>query len=197
MTQLHDTHACNGGAFFWVNEHNTNGAWATEVNGAISASSTCDAGPTTPPAPTSPPAPTNVPTNAPPAPTSAPQPPPPPTTELVASAEPRCGVNELDARERCLTTCTIASDCPGGTYCWATHLNYCSDPNFQPFQWIDPVQSAVWTRCGTSEVDARSFCKPACNTDADCPVAGEHCWSLHSNYCGSQVAGDSRMLRGV
>ena len=198
MTQLHSTHSCNGGAFFWVATHDTNGSWSNEVNGAISASTMCDAGPTSPPAPTKAPAPTNSPTSAPPSSAPPPPPPPPPTSdvELVASGSARCGTSELDAREMCGNSCTHAGQCPSGTACYATHPNYCGDPNFTPFQWVNPVASTAWARCGKSEVDARSFCKPVCNSDADCPVSGERCYGLHQNYCGSQVAGGSRMLRG-
>lgn len=199
MTQLHSTHSCNGGAFFWVVNHDTNGAWSNEVNGAISASSSCDAGPPTPTIapPTNNSSPTNPPpTNSPP--TSAPPPPPPPSdVELVASGGARCGTSELDAREMCGDSCTHAGQCPSGTACYSTHPNYCGDPNFSPIQWINPVVSTAWARCGKSEVDARSFCKPVCNSDADCPVfAGERCYGVHQNYCGSQVAG-GRMLRGI
>jgi chitinase len=198
MTQLHSTHSCNGGAFFWVVNHDTNGAWSNEVNGAIASSSGCDAGPSTPtiappPSPTNPP-----PTNAPPSSAPPPPPPPPPTSdvELVASGGARCGTSELDAREMCGSSCTHAGQCPSGTACYATHPNYCGDPNFTPFQWVNPVASTSWARCGKSEVDARSFCKSTCNSDADCPVSGERCYGVHQNYCGSQVAGGSRMLRG-
>ena len=137
------------------------------------------------------------PTNSPPS--TTPQPPAPTSdsdVELVASGGARCGTSELNAREMCGSTCTDAGQCPSGTACYATHPNYCGDPNFLPFQWVNPVVSTAWARCGTSEVDARSFCKPTCNSDADCPVSGERCYGVHQNYCGSQVAGGSRMLRG-
>ena len=39
-------------------------------------------------------------------------------------------------------------------------------------------------RCGKSEIDAREQCKSICSTDSDCG-AGEFCWSVHNNYCGS------------
>lgn len=201
MTQLHSTHTCNGGAFFWVVNHDTNGAWSSAVNEAISSSSSCGAGPPTPtiaPPPTNP-SPTNPPpTNPPPSSAPPPPPPPPPSVDLVASGGARCGTSELDAREMCGNSCTHAGQCPSGTSCYGTHLNYCGDPNFTPpFQWINPVVSTSWARCGKSEVDARSFCKPVCNSDADCPISGERCFGNHQNYCGSQVAGGSRMLRGV
>lgn len=39
-------------------------------------------------------------------------------------------------------------------------------------------------RCGTSELDAREYCKPTCVSDSECD-AGEWCWGVHENYCGS------------
>ena len=200
MTQLHSTHTCNGGAFFWVVKHDTNGAWSNAVNGAISSVSSCGAGPPTPtiaPPPTNP-SPTNpLPTN--PRPISALSPPPhhPSGVNLVASGGSRCGTSELDAREMCGNSCTHSGQCPSGTFCYPIYPNYCDDPNFTPFRWIDPDVSTSWARCGKSEVDARSFCKPVCNSDVDCPVSGERCYGIHQNYCGSQVAGGSRMLRGI
>merc|ERR1712086_239826 len=51
----------------------------------------------------------------------------PPTTttttsgELVANNQARCGVSELDAREKCGTTCAHNGNCLPGQYCWGTH----------------------------------------------------------------------------
>ena len=200
MTQLHSTHTCNGGAFFWLVKHDTNGAWSNAVNGAISSVSSCGAGPPTPtiaPPPTNPSLANPLPTN--PRPFSALPPPPhhPSGVNLVASRGSHCGTSELDAREMCGNSCTHSGQCPSGTFCYSTYPNYCDVPNFTPFRWINPAVSTSWARCGKSEVDARSFCKPVCNSDADCPITGERCFGNHQNYCGSQVAGGSRMLRGV
>ena len=35
LNQLQQTYACNGGAFFWVANHDTGGTWSTAVSGAI------------------------------------------------------------------------------------------------------------------------------------------------------------------
>lgn len=39
-------------------------------------------------------------------------------------------------------------------------------------------------RCGVSEVDARSNCKPECHHSDLCPD-GEKCWGVFSNYCNT------------
>ncbi|KAL7466210.1 hypothetical protein ACHAXS_006500 [Conticribra weissflogii] len=39
-------------------------------------------------------------------------------------------------------------------------------------------------RCGASELDAREHCRPTCISDSECN-AGEWCWGVHENYCGS------------
>ena len=43
-----------------------------------------------------------------------------------ATAGTRCGVNELEARERCGAVCSSQGDCSGaGEYCWGVHQNTC------------------------------------------------------------------------
>jgi len=37
-------------------------------------------------------------------------------------------------------------------------------------------------RCGVTEADARSNCKPECTVSTDC-LTGETCWTTHINYC--------------
>jgi hypothetical protein len=39
--------------------------------------------------------------------------------------------------------------------------------------------------CGTDESDARGNCRQTCASSVDCE-AGQACWSVHSNYCGSK-----------
>lgn len=49
----------------------------------------------------------------------------------------------------------------------------------------DYVVSTV-NRCGVSELDARSNCGDECFAATDCE-AGEWCWGVHANYCGSKT----------
>jgi len=41
------------------------------------------------------------------------------------------------------------------------------------------------SRCGVSELDARGNCGAACTTQAEC-AAGEWCWTVQANYCGTR-----------
>ena len=61
------------------------------------------------------------------------------------------------------------------------NANYCGSIP----QWIytNPAQASVWTRCGVSEIQARTFCGQACTWQCDNPL--ETCMGVHSNYCGS------------
>jgi len=62
MTDLAQTYPCNGGAFFWVAEHDTAGSWSSSVGSTINglASTGCSSTPTTP-QPTIPPTPGPIP----------------------------------------------------------------------------------------------------------------------------------------
>ena len=214
MSDLAAYFPCNGGAFFWVAADDTGGSWSSAVAAVTQSSSGCSNSPSTqsptsvptyaknPPTTTS----TDLPTNySPPSmhPVSTSTDPPthapfsltyPPTKapivpqELVANANPRCGISEMDSRERCNPSCVSNGDCPSGQWCWGPHQNYCDDPNFQPFNWVQPMQSNVYYRCGKSEVDARSFCKQQCIWATDCITPGETCYAVNTNYCGSAVA---------
>ena len=118
-----------------------------------------------------------------PAPTKAPTPTqgtPQPTDGLVIDQQNRCGPSELHARETCGKVCQSSADCESGEWCWGVHPNYCESIPKKIF--INPVQSTVWTRCGKSELDARSFCGEPCTWE--CPN-GETCQSVHMNYCDS------------
>jgi hypothetical protein len=42
-----------------------------------------------------------------------------------ATTTPRCGVDELNARERCGPTCGVDQDCADGEMCWGVHANTC------------------------------------------------------------------------
>merc|ERR1719210_1135729 len=48
MTDLASTHPCNGGAFFWVAEHDSGGSWSASVGNTISDISKGCSSPTTP-----------------------------------------------------------------------------------------------------------------------------------------------------
>lgn len=220
---------CNGGAFFWVVQHDVGGAWSDAVLAEVSATAGCSnpsssttssttintgATVTTTSAATSSPS-TSSPTSAQPtrspstsAPsagatsspvttmpiTLAPSAPPvsskptspstsSPTTgaSLVVSKAARCGVSELDARELCGNTCSSSAECASGQWCWGVFDNYCDSIPKRIYE--NPAQNNVWSRCGSSEIDARTFCGLPCYSDADCEVGS--CFSVHSNYCDS------------
>ena len=48
------------------------------------------------------------------------------TANIMTASALRCGVNELEARERCGPVCTKSTDCAAGEYCWGVHANTCS-----------------------------------------------------------------------
>eukprot|EP00986_Skeletonema_menzelii_P014375 scaffold9491_cov137-Skeletonema_menzelii.AAC.1 len=131
--------------------------------------------------------PTAEPTVATPAPTKSPQSTPQPTDGLVVSRENRCGQSELQARETCGNVCESLSDCGPGEWCWGVHPNYCG--SIPKRVYVDPVQSTVWTRCGKSELDARSFCGEPCTWQ--CSGEGETCIAVNPNYCDSEYYIDS------
>lgn len=204
---------CNGGAFFWVAQHDIGGAWSSTVMAEVGKTAGCSATMTTTStvvtsttsttSSTTTSQPTNAPTSLSPtakpitkapvtsAPVSAPPSTSPPSTskptssgtgELVISTSPRCGISEVDARERCQQECTSSADCPSGQWCWGTHPNYCD--SIKQRVYTNPVQSTVWTRCGTDEIFARTFCTQECTWQGQCP-SGQDCIALNPNYCGS------------
>merc|ERR1719203_2455055 len=77
MNELGESHSCNGGAFFWVAEHDVGGSWSSTVGNAIFPNAGCSLSPTshapstpTPPTPTPPtPTPPTPPSPTPPSPT--------------------------------------------------------------------------------------------------------------------------------
>jgi len=90
---------------------------------------------------------------------------------LVLNNASRCGTTELDARERCKPICATDSDCGTGEFCWSVHANYCG--SIPQRVYVNPVQSSVTSRCGVSEVTARSFCGEPCSWQ--CSKPGETC----------------------
>lgn len=119
MTDLIAAYGCNGGAFFWVAEHDGNGAWSSVVNGAMKASSTCTAIVPTNPSPvaTNPTtlAPVFVPVTPISAPTSMPSSEPivPPTVPTTVSAGPCCPTGHTGLRP--VSDCTQFYHCVNGT----------------------------------------------------------------------------------
>ena len=186
---------CNGGAFFWVAEHDAGGAWSDQVLSEVSLTAGCSNSQTTSSTattstttttvtatatPTSFPTmvqPTAKPTAATPAPTKAPT----EVVELVIDRKNRCGPSELHARETCGNVCQSSLDCAAGEWCWGVHPNYCG--SIPKRVYVNPIQSTVWTRCGKSELDARSFCGEPCTWQ--CSGVGETCQSVNANYCDS------------
>jgi hypothetical protein len=47
------------------------------------------------------------------------------TTIAQQQAQYRCGIDELESRERCGKKCTKTTDCAMGEYCWSVHANTC------------------------------------------------------------------------
>lgn len=54
------------------------------------------------------------------------------------------------------------------------------DDSFLP----DDLQAEFGFRCGITETDARSNCKPKCNHRVQCNK-GEECWGVQLNYCNT------------
>ena len=218
---------CNGGAFFWVVQHDVGGSWSDAVLGEVAATAGCSnpssttsttintgatvtttslatSSPiTTPPIsaqPTKSPstaAPTSITTQLPTtsspsatpvtaSPTAASTTSPTSGGSLVISKAARCGASELDARETCGNTCSSSADCASGEWCWGLHENYCDSIPKRTYE--NPVQSTVTSRCGLSEVDARTFCGAPCAFESDCEVGS--CFAVHSNYCDSPYTTD-------
>jgi hypothetical protein len=57
--------------------------------------------------------------------------------------------------------------------------NYCD--SIPKRTYINPVQSTVSSRCGSSEIGARTFCGAPCSWQ--CEIGS--CYSVHANYCDS------------
>lgn len=92
MIDLSESYGCNGGAFFWVADHDRTGSWSSTVNQAMASSTSCSGTPNVTPSPTDAPQ-TPAPTDPPqtPAPTEAPATPAPGTptpTTTPATPEP-------------------------------------------------------------------------------------------------------------
>ena len=71
-----------------------------------------------------------------------------------------CGVSELDVRETRGAVCNISSKCSPGQFCWGVHQNFCV--SIPKREYTNPLQSTVWSRCGESDIEARTFCGDLC-----------------------------------
>jgi hypothetical protein len=47
------------------------------------------------------------------------------TATMIQAPQFRCGINELEARERCGKKCTKGTDCTTGQHCWSVYANTC------------------------------------------------------------------------
>lgn len=94
--------------------------------------------------------------------------------QLVLNSSARCGTSELDAREHCKHVCSTNVDCAAGEFCWVVHDNYCGSLPQRVYE--NPVQSSVNSRCGVSEVMARTFCGEPCSWQ--CSKPGESCFAV-------------------
>jgi len=124
-----------------------------------------------------------------------------PEIEYSIGYSPRCGKNELHARETCGRPCSHSGECDVGDHCWSTHGNYCDDA-----KWASPYQNVFThanrqeiTRCGKTgthgEIHARSLCGKSCIFNGDC-TSGHTCYAVHSNYCPLTDDSQRRRLRG-
>jgi len=143
MNDLRDHYECNGGAFFWVAYHDTNGHWSSTVDVAIQISSGCSNVPTVPTTP--PPTPLPAPTYAPVV-TSAP-------TQMPTSSESQnmmcCpptytglqGYDSCGKFHHCVDGAVIgnALPCPDGTL---------FDYDLQNCNWADQVTQCNTRSCG-------------------------------------------------
>lgn len=67
--------------------------------------------------------------------------------------------------------------------CLTVHDNFCGSIPQRVYQ---PSLSTISHRCGVSEVQARTFCGIPCTLFTGCDaVAGEMCYELKPNYCGT------------
>lgn len=148
MTELNSYYSCNGGAFFWVANHDVGGSWSSIVSSSIEPNFACSVGPTHPPV--SQPAitvkpsgqPTHDPTNE--TPVAVPTPTPSPSRDTGSSKGDMCcppGYNGLYGSDSCgkyhhCVNGQVTGDafpCPAGTlfdysvqFCnWRTQVSTC------------------------------------------------------------------------
>jgi len=164
MNDLRDYYECNGGAFFWVAHHDTNGHWSSTIDVAIQTSSGCSHDPTVPT--TSPPTPLPAPTSAPVI-TSAP-------TQMPTSSESQnmmccpptyTGLRAYDLcgkYHHCVDGVVIgnALPCADGTL---------FDNDLQICNWADQVAHCNTMSCGDGASDQLTFA-PVINPPVTVPL---------------------------
>jgi len=164
MNDLRDYYECNGGAFFWVAHHDTNGHWSSTIDVAIQTSSGCSHDPTVPT--TSPPTPLPAPTSAPVI-TSAP-------TQMPTSSESQnmmccpptyTGLQAYDScgkYHHCVDGVVIgnALPCADGTL---------FDNDLQICNWADQVAHCNTMSCGDGASDQLTFA-PVINPPVTVPL---------------------------
>jgi len=159
--------ACNGGAFFWVALHDNGGAWSDAVMAEVSETAGCSNSNEPPPTTT-----TIATTTSATAATTA------STTTVTTTTEPN-NTTTTDVPET-----TTATEPDTTTTTTTTTTTEQPETTTTPTTTNSGLVVSNNPRCGTSEVDAREHCKNTCVSNADC-VAGELCWGVHPNYCGS------------
>ena len=209
MNELNGYYSCNGGAFFWVVNHDYGGGWSSAVGDAagVGENNCGPVEPTISPRPTpSPPPPTVAPPTAP---TSCPNsnnvcgPGNPCADGACCSPWGYCGTTEAYCGECCQSNCSGAptsappppTSPPAPTPNPPTNAPPTIAPptNAPPTAAPPPPTSSpgppptdlvagTHPRCGTSETNAREMCGPECTSSADC-ASGEWCWGMHPNYC--------------
>lgn len=160
--------ACNGGAFFWVANHDTGGTWSDQVVSEVSLTAGCSNSQTTSSTVTTTTTTTTTITSAPSkAPTSPPN--PQPTTSMptpVPTSQPTA-----------LPTTSQPTQKPTPV---VTHTpTKAPTPTQATPQPTDGVVLVIdrQNRCGPSELHARETCGKVCTSSADC-AAGEWCWGV-------------------
>ena len=150
MTDLANTHPCNGGAFFWVAEHDLGGAWSSSVSSTINtlSSTGCSSSPTTlaptpNPTPVTTPAPTPNPT---PLPTPNPTPVPTPSLPTTGPGPMCCEPNET--RLKAYNECTQYYRCVWGN----VQSTLYTSTNGALFN--DAIQNWNWPGTFTCSVDS-------------------------------------------
>jgi len=107
-------------------------------------------------------------------------------SEYELESDFRCGTDPDNAKNTCGTICEFITDCPSGQSCFGTwnrcYVNDDSEKAPPTTPLPTQLQAKSDSRCGVTEADARSNCKPECTVNTDCN-AGEFCWITHTSYC--------------
>ncbi len=155
--------ACNGGAFFWVANHDVGGAWSDQVVGEVSLTAGCSNSQTTSSTVTTTTTTTTSITSAPSkAPISSPN--LEPTTSMptpVPTSQPTALPTTSQPTQEPTVVTPAPTKAPQATP--------------QPTDGVLVIDRQ--SRCGPSELHARETCGKVCVSSADC-AAGEWCWGV-------------------